>query len=91
MTDESSLEQRVRARAYTFWLDEGQPHGRDKAHWEAARAAIAAEDHQKQRDAEDRKKQSEQRGDETDGRHRSCAEPPLFVPPFVFWPWAWWR
>ena len=34
MTD---LEERVRARAYRLWQEEGCPHGRELAHWEKAK------------------------------------------------------
>jgi Protein of unknown function (DUF2934) len=47
MTNEhDELEQRIRERAYTIWLDEGCPDGRDKEHWEVAKLAIADEDGQ---------------------------------------------
>jgi hypothetical protein len=28
---------RIRERAYGLWIAEGQPHGRDLAHWQRAR------------------------------------------------------
>jgi Protein of unknown function (DUF2934) len=33
----------IRERAYAFWIDEGQIHGRDKEHWLAAELEIANE------------------------------------------------
>lgn len=36
-------EQRIRERAYQIWLDEGQPEGRDKDHWERAQAEMNAQ------------------------------------------------
>lgn len=36
-------EQRIRERAYQIWLDEGQPDGRDKDHWEQAKTEINAQ------------------------------------------------
>lgn len=36
MADESEQEQRIRERAFQLWIDEGQPEGRDKEHWERA-------------------------------------------------------
>jgi hypothetical protein len=38
MTNEipSKLEQRIRQRAFEIWMQEGQPHGRDKEHWNQA-------------------------------------------------------
>jgi hypothetical protein len=44
MTNEQEVEQRIRERAYKIWLDEGQPEGRDKEHWELAKFAIAQHD-----------------------------------------------
>jgi hypothetical protein len=36
MAEETELEQRVRERAFQIWIEEGQPLGRDKEHWERA-------------------------------------------------------
>jgi hypothetical protein len=36
-------EERVRAIAYTLWLEEGRPNGRDEAHWFKANELVAAE------------------------------------------------
>jgi hypothetical protein len=44
MADEEELERRINERAYRIWLDEGQPQGRDKEHWELAKFAVAQED-----------------------------------------------
>ncbi|HTW51126.1 MAG TPA: DUF2934 domain-containing protein [Stellaceae bacterium] len=41
-TSKPSLEDEIRARAHEIWLHEGQPHGRDQAHWQQAEAEIAA-------------------------------------------------
>jgi Protein of unknown function (DUF2934) len=41
-TSKPSLEDRIRARAHEIWLHEGQPHGRDQAHWQQAEAEIAS-------------------------------------------------
>ena len=41
---ERVLEQRIRERAYKIWEDEGRPEGRDEAHWELAKLAIAEQD-----------------------------------------------
>ena len=30
-------DERIRERAYTIWIEEGQPHGRDLEHWLRAR------------------------------------------------------
>ncbi|WP_042442843.1 DUF2934 domain-containing protein [Azospirillum sp. B510] len=37
------VEQRIRDRAYSIWLEEGCPHGRDGDHWLLAERAIKAE------------------------------------------------
>jgi hypothetical protein len=44
MVDDLKLEQRIRERAFKIWIDEGQPEGRDKEHWDLAKFAIAQED-----------------------------------------------
>jgi hypothetical protein len=44
MVDEKDLERRIRERAYQIWLEEGQPRGREKEHWELAKFAIAQKD-----------------------------------------------
>lgn len=40
MNDETSKEDRIREQAYFIWLEEGQPQGRDKEHWEQAERMI---------------------------------------------------
>ena len=42
--DNFAREERIRAKAYQIWLDEGCPNGRDEAHWERARQLVAIED-----------------------------------------------
>jgi len=32
----SELEQLIRERAFQIWIEAGQPHGRDKEHWQQA-------------------------------------------------------
>lgn len=32
----------VAARAFAFWLEEGQPHGRNEIHWQRAFAEVTA-------------------------------------------------
>jgi hypothetical protein len=44
MVDEDELEERIRRRAYSIWLEEGKPERRDKDHWEMAKLAIAHQD-----------------------------------------------
>jgi hypothetical protein len=41
VANDEEREQRIRERAYQIWLDEGQPDGRDKEHWEQAEKQIA--------------------------------------------------
>ncbi|HEX2431563.1 MAG TPA: DUF2934 domain-containing protein [Aestuariivirgaceae bacterium] len=43
-SDSFAREERIRAKAYQIWLDEGCPDGRDEAHWEMARELVAIED-----------------------------------------------
>ena len=43
MTD---VEDRVRARAYRLWQEEGCLHDRELAHWEKAKELVAIEDNQ---------------------------------------------
>lgn len=43
MADDSELERRVRERAFQIWIEEGQPLGRDREHWERARKEIGGE------------------------------------------------
>jgi hypothetical protein len=40
MTD---LEQRIRERAYSIWLEEGSPEGRADVHWDLATELVAIE------------------------------------------------
>lgn len=40
----SDRDMRIRERAYHLWIDEGRPEGREAAHWDLARAQVAAED-----------------------------------------------
>jgi hypothetical protein len=44
MADDDILEERIRERAFKIWIEEGQPYGRDREHWELAKLAIAEED-----------------------------------------------
>lgn len=41
---EHTMDERIRLKAYQFWLDEGRPEGRDDYHWNMARREIALED-----------------------------------------------
>jgi hypothetical protein len=43
-SDSFAREERIRAKAYQIWLEEGCPDGRDEAHWEMARELVAIED-----------------------------------------------
>jgi hypothetical protein len=44
MADEKDIEQRIREKAFELWEMEGRPEGRDKEHWELAKAEIRAEE-----------------------------------------------
>jgi hypothetical protein len=44
MAHDKDRQQRIRDRAYLLWLNEGQPDGRDKEHWEQAEKQIAEEE-----------------------------------------------
>ena len=46
MSGGQSDEERIRDRAYRLWLEEGQPDGRARDHWELASELIAIEDSQ---------------------------------------------
>ena len=37
-------QERIRARAYQIWIDEGRPEGRTDAHWDMATELVAIED-----------------------------------------------
>lgn len=41
---DTEVEERIRARAYQFWVDEGWPSGRELDHWIRAVEAVAAEE-----------------------------------------------
>jgi Protein of unknown function (DUF2934) len=43
MPGDEELERRIRERAYQIWLEQGQPGGRDKEHWERAEEELANE------------------------------------------------
>ena len=36
-------EHRIRERAYSIWIEEGRPHGRDLAHWRRADHELQSE------------------------------------------------
>lgn len=40
--EEDTRNRRISERAYALWVQEGQPHGRDREHWLAAEHEIAA-------------------------------------------------
>ena len=56
MNDNTSKETRIRQQAYLIWLEEGQPEGRDKEHWEQAERTV---------DRMDDLSQDDERGDAT--------------------------
>jgi len=42
MTTPSVTEDQIRETAYLFWLEDGQPNGRDQEHWLKAVIALSA-------------------------------------------------
>jgi hypothetical protein len=41
MQAETELDRRIRERAFQIWVEENKPEGKDKEHWERAKAEIA--------------------------------------------------
>ncbi|MBX9826462.1 MAG: DUF2934 domain-containing protein [Xanthobacteraceae bacterium] len=37
---EPDLDHKIRRRAYQIWMKEGQPEGRDREHWNRAKAEV---------------------------------------------------
>jgi hypothetical protein len=44
MNDAQQLRDRIRARAYEIWVEEGRPEGQSERHWALAADLIAMED-----------------------------------------------
>jgi len=44
MTDDTELQERIRAKAHQLWEEEGRPEGREMDHWDKARILVAIED-----------------------------------------------
>jgi hypothetical protein len=44
MTDDTQLQNRIRAKAHHLWEEEGRPEGREMDHWDKARILVAIED-----------------------------------------------
>jgi Protein of unknown function (DUF2934) len=44
MEDDTELQERIRARAYRLWEEDGRPDGREMDHWDKARILVAIED-----------------------------------------------
>jgi hypothetical protein len=40
MSNDTDVEQRIRERAFEIWIEEGQPEGKHKEHWERARLEV---------------------------------------------------
>lgn len=45
MTPSEKSQREIRKIAYAIWMEEGQPEGRDKEHWEAAKEIWAFRSH----------------------------------------------
>ncbi len=43
MSDDDTLQHRIRERAYHLWQADGEPNGRDQEYWERARELIGME------------------------------------------------
>ena len=39
---DNDIEQRVRERAFSIWIEQGQPEGKDREHWEQAEGELMA-------------------------------------------------
>jgi hypothetical protein len=39
---DSDIEQRIRERAFYIWIEQGQPEGKDREHWEQAESELMA-------------------------------------------------
>jgi hypothetical protein len=44
MVDDTELQDRIHARAYQLWEEEGRPDGREMDHWDKARTLVAIEE-----------------------------------------------
>ncbi len=44
MSDPNAYDDRIQARAYALWEQDGRPHGRHEQHWRQARAELEQED-----------------------------------------------
>ena len=45
MANNNETERRIRERAFQIWIEEGQPEGRDKEHWERAEKELGSAPH----------------------------------------------
>ncbi|KFC63633.1 hypothetical protein FG93_05759 [Bosea sp. LC85] len=53
MASKDSAQREIRKIAYALWMEQGQPDGRDREHWEAAKVIWAFRNHENQdRDSE---------------------------------------
>jgi DUF2934 family protein len=39
---DNNIEQHIRARAFYIWIEQGQPEGKDKEHWQQAESELMA-------------------------------------------------
>jgi hypothetical protein len=39
---DNDIEQRIRERAFYIWIEQGQPEGKDKEHWQQAESELMA-------------------------------------------------
>lgn len=46
MPSKDSAQREIRKIAYALWMEQGQPDGRDREHWEAAKVIWAFRNHE---------------------------------------------
>ncbi|MGO4673459.1 DUF2934 domain-containing protein [Bosea sp. 2YAB26] len=46
MASKNSAQREIRKIAYALWMEQGQPDGRDREHWEAAKVIWAFRNHE---------------------------------------------
>ena len=46
MASKDSAQREIRKIAYALWMEQGQPDGRDREHWEAAKVIWAFRNHE---------------------------------------------
>ena len=57
----------VRLRAYTFWIEEGQPEGREHIHWQKARREVELSASRPERTLDDHRSPSQESSPRKEG------------------------